>query len=225
MLEILGLRERRPGLGQQRRRDDRHLGAAVVQEVQIVRGAHQRIRGDRNRADLDGAPERADELGRVQAQHQHAVLGLDADLEQRVARSIDQIENVRVGERAVFVAKRRHGPAAFGDVAVDEPRRGVELRGQQLRRVHALGEADVLEVDGPAVDAARWGRDPVGETGDLGHRLHEALDVGLIRLGREPFVLARIPLGLAEHAAVGRHLDLREEPDGPVEPRWGSRSS
>src|SRR5215467_2385463 len=79
------------------------------------------------------------------------------------------------------------------------------------------GQTYVLEVDGAAVDAAGRRRDPVGEARDLGHRLHQAPDVRLVRLGRQPLVLARVPLGLAEHAAVGRHLHLGAEPDRPVE--------
>src|SRR5215470_7085221 len=79
------------------------------------------------------------------------------------------------------------------------------------------GQAHVLEVDGPSVDAAGRRRDPAGEARDLSHRLHQARDVRLVRLGRQPLVLARVPLGLAEHAAVGRHLHLGEEPDRPVE--------
>jgi hypothetical protein len=65
------------------------------------------------------------------------VLGLHAELEQRVPGPVHQLEDVRVGERAVFVAERRGGSPPLGDVAVDEPRGGVELRGEQLRRVHA----------------------------------------------------------------------------------------
>ena len=38
--------------------------AAVVEDVPVVRGSEQRVHGNRDRADLDRAPERAQELGR-----------------------------------------------------------------------------------------------------------------------------------------------------------------
>ncbi len=136
VLEVPGLGERGRRLGEQRRRDDGDLGAAVVQEVEIVGGAHQRVGGDRHRPDLDGAPERSDELGRVEAEHEHAVLGLDADLQERVPGAVHQLLDLPVGERPALIVERRRGAASLGDVPVDEPRRHVELRGERLRRDH-----------------------------------------------------------------------------------------
>src|SRR5262245_33746728 len=46
-----------------------------------------------------------------------------------------------------------------------------------------LPEPDVLEVNGPAVDAARRRRNPVRELPRVGHRLHQALHVHLVLLG------------------------------------------
>src|SRR5437899_7805004 len=79
------------------------------------------------------------------------------------------------------------------------------------------GQADVLEIDRLAVDAAGRRRDPVGEAAALGDRLHQALEVRLVGLGRQPLGPLRIPLGLAENATVGRDLDLAEVADGAVE--------
>src|SRR3989338_8969612 len=81
----------------------------------------------------------------------------------------------------------------------------------------ASGQADVLEVGRLAVDPAGRRRDPVGELPALRHRLHQAPDVGRVRLGGQPVVLLRVPLSLAQHAAVGRYADLGEGADGPVE--------
>src|SRR3989338_570556 len=82
----------------------------------------------------------------------------------------------------------------------------------------ASGQADVLEVGRLAVDPAGRRRDPVGELPARRHRLHQALAVARARLGGQPLVLPGIPLGLAQHATVGRDADLGERTDGPAEP-------
>src|SRR5215471_20582829 len=65
-----------------------------------------------------------------------------------------------------------------------------------------LAEPDVFEVDGLAVDAAGGRSDPAREFPRLGHRVHEALHEGLVLLGGQPLAVSRIPLRLADHAAV-----------------------
>src|SRR5437588_389461 len=67
----------------------------------------------------------------------------------------------------------------------------------------AGGELHVLELDRLAVDAARGRRDPAGELARLHHRRHEARHVGLVLRRRQPVVLAGVPFGLADDAAVG----------------------
>src|SRR5215467_10773295 len=73
-----------------------------------------------------------------------------------------------------------------------------------------LAEPDVLEVDGLAVDPPGGRSDPARECPGLGHGVHEALHEGLVLLGGQPLAVSRIPLRLADHAAVRRHLCLRE---------------
>src|SRR5712692_7500569 len=83
--------------------------------------------------------------------------------------------------------------------------------------VALLGEPDVLEVDGLAVDPAGGRGDPAGELARLDHRLHETLDVFLVVLGGQPVAVTRVPLGLADDAPIRRHAHLPEAADGPME--------
>src|SRR4030095_3652206 len=73
---------------------------------------------------------------RVEAEHEHAVLGLDAELQERVPGAVHQLLDLPVRERPALVLERRSAAASRGGVPVDEPRRHVELRGQRLRRDH-----------------------------------------------------------------------------------------
>src|SRR5439155_989979 len=63
-------------------------------------------------------------------------LHLDAELEERVTRAVDELLDVGVRECPVLVEERRRGAAALRDVLVDEPAGDVELCGQDVRRVH-----------------------------------------------------------------------------------------
>src|SRR5882724_4937647 len=56
-----------------------------------------------------------------------------------------------------------------------------------------LSEADVLEVDGEAVDPAGGRGDPAGEPARLDHRPHQALDVLLVVLGGQRVAEQRVP--------------------------------
>src|SRR5215469_343129 len=80
-----------------------------------------------------------------------------------------------------------------------------------------LSEPDVRELDRLAVDAAGRRGNPARELAGLGHRVHETLHVGLVLLGGQPLAVSGIPLRLADHAAVRRHLRLGERADGPME--------
>src|SRR5262245_27971260 len=61
---------------------------------------------------------------------------------------------------------------------------------------------DIFEIYRLAVDAARRRRDPVGELPQLRDRLHQTLHVLFVRLRRQPLVLMRVPLGLAQQPTV-----------------------
>ena len=128
--------ERRRRLGQEGRRDDRHPGAAVIEDVAIVRGPQERVHRDRDRADLDGAPERAEELGRIEADHDDALLHLDAQLAERVPGAIGELPHVGVAEDPTLAVERGRRAAPLGHRAVDEPARDVEFGRQEVRRVH-----------------------------------------------------------------------------------------
>jgi hypothetical protein len=130
------LAERRTDFSQKRRRDDGGLGPAVAQEIDVIGGPHERVGRDGDGADLDGAPERPQELRGVQTAHPHPVLRDHAEVEQRVARAVGEIEDVGVGEDPVSVEEGRPSPSTLRNVAIDEVGRNVELLRQRLRRVH-----------------------------------------------------------------------------------------
>src|SRR5689334_650337 len=149
------LGEHGPCLGHQWSRDHRGLRAAVSQEVQIVGTAHQRVHRNGHGADLDGAPERAEELGRVEAQHEDAVLHLHAELTKRVARPVDEVVHVAIAQRSTFIVKRGGVRAALLDVAIDEPRRDVELCGQCLPSAHGSAPSRSGSLSGTVLAAFR----------------------------------------------------------------------
>ena len=127
--EVPRLRERGPGLDQERLGDDGDGGAAVVEEVEIVLAPHHGVDGNGDGADLDRAPEGGEELGRVEQQAEDALLALDAQLQEGVARPVHQLLEAGVGERAVLVVEGDPIAAPFLDMPVDEEARRVELRG------------------------------------------------------------------------------------------------
>src|SRR6185503_17520677 len=96
------------------------------------------------------------------------------------------------------------GPSAF-----DVTARGVMVAGST--------QAHVLELERLAVDPARGRGDPAGEAAGLGDGLHQAAHEDLVLGGGKPVVVARVPLRLAQHPAVRRHLDVGEAADGAVE--------
>src|SRR5207247_6590415 len=89
MLQPRKLRADLQDLRQQRGGYDDGDGSSVLEDVpQIVRG-QQGISRYRDRADLDRAEERIDERGRIHDLHDDPLLHLDAEVLERVARSVD----------------------------------------------------------------------------------------------------------------------------------------
>jgi len=126
--QVTGLRQHRARLGQQGLRDDRDRCAAVVEEVLVVVAPHHGVDRDGDRSDLDRAPEGGEELGRVQQQAEHPLLWPHPQVQQGVARTIDQLLQRAVGDRAAVVEEGHLLRAPLGDVAVDEKARRVEAR-------------------------------------------------------------------------------------------------
>ena len=166
------------GLRQEGRRDHGHAGTAVVEDVQIVLAAQQGVDGHGDGADLDGAPEGAQELGAVETDQEDAILHLHAELEEGVAGAVGKVCHIPIGEGALLAEEGGSLVAALSEVTIDEVGGHVELRGQRLGGVHTRprlgvitsgtgfllsGQPHVLEVQGLAVDAAPGRGDPVGE--------------------------------------------------------------
>ncbi len=142
VVQVARAGQHRPRFPEQRLRDHRHRGAAVVQEVTVVVPAHHGVDRDRHRPDLDRAPERGEELGRVEQQAEHALLRAHPQVQQRVARAVDQLLQPSVGQCALLVEERGLLGSAFRDVTVDEEARRVEAGRHRaharLRRVPRL---------------------------------------------------------------------------------------
>ena len=131
-----------PRLGEERLGDDRDLGPAVVQEVQIVLRPHHGVDGDGNRPDLDRPPEGGQEGGRVEEEAEHALLRLDTELAQGVARAVDHLLELGVRDLAVLGEEGRLAPAPFLHVAVHEEARGIEaVRDLERRHCHRSSAA------------------------------------------------------------------------------------
>ncbi len=75
----------------------------------------------------------------------------------------------------------------------------------------------ILEIARLVVDADLGRRDPGRELAALPAGRHQALDEVAVRLGGQPLVLLLRPLGVAQHPAVGRGLDVGELADLAVE--------
>src|SRR5262245_58545968 len=132
-------------LWEQRFADHDDARARVVQDVLVVRRFPERAGGNRYGADLYGAEERVDELGTVEKE-QHDPL-LDADVEsltQHVARAVDALEHLCIGDSLVAAFDRDFGAPPFSDVTIDEPAGGVERIRQ---REHAFILSRVVNLD------------------------------------------------------------------------------
>ena len=99
----------------------------------------KRVRGDRDRADLDRPEERVDECRRIEAQDQNALLESDPELAERVAAAIDVPCKLAVRD-GLPLAADRDDRLADTAMRIDECLGGVVPRGQlrePRRRCHA----------------------------------------------------------------------------------------
>src|SRR2546426_2933066 len=93
-------------LRQERRRDNDRDRAAVVQDVREVAGREERVRRDRDRADLDRSKERVDKGRRVEAKDHDALLEPDPELAEGVAAAVDVGSELAVGSALTLATDR-----------------------------------------------------------------------------------------------------------------------
>ena len=127
--------EERSEHGQQRRRHDERPGAAVAQHVVVIARLEQRVAGNGHEARLDAAEEDRREVDSVVQAHEHALLALKAQADERVRATIDALRELaeRVRSMVVDVGDLRRPPGR--EVALDEVVRGVVFaRDLKLRR-------------------------------------------------------------------------------------------
>ena len=128
-------RERR----QERRRHDQRAGAAVAQHVVVVLRREQRVAGDRNDAGLDAAQERGRKIDRVEQAQEHALLGRETEMDERIGAAVHALRELAVGVRAAVVDVGGLVRAAGGEVALDQVvRRVVVARDLHQRRAQAM---------------------------------------------------------------------------------------
>ena len=109
---------------------DQHARARISEHVAIVRRLPQCIDGDRYRTYRDSAKERVKESGPVVQQQHDAVAAVHtARIAERIAAAVDAFRQLAVGDALVAAFDGDFGGAPFRDVAIDKPRRGVELLG------------------------------------------------------------------------------------------------
>ena len=85
----------------QRRVGHEHPGSTVAEHVRPLGGAEPRVEGHRDRADPKSAEERGHPGKAVRKEHGHALLGLDTEGAQPLARAGGQREHLGVGCRGV----------------------------------------------------------------------------------------------------------------------------
>ncbi len=137
VLQMARVGENRPRLGEERLRDHGHAGTAVIEEIEIVLGAHHRVDGYGHRANLDGPPEGGEEGRGVEEETQHPVFLLDAEAAERIARPVDLLLEPGIGQLALVVKEGDLAAASFGHVAIHEERRGIEaVRHLERRQCH-----------------------------------------------------------------------------------------
>ena len=126
-------------LGKRRLVHDHDARAAVMEQVLVVGRVHPGIDGNGDGANLDGAEEGEGELRAVRQHQQHALLGVQAEAAEGVARPVDRVVDLRVGEALVLVQDGGALAAAGGDVVVDERGgRVVGVRQIESRSAHAI---------------------------------------------------------------------------------------
>ena len=125
-------------MGPRNRGDRRQQGVAddgdprrrVLQNVAIVRRLPQRVDGNRDRPDLDGAEERVEERRSVEQEQHDPLARPDAALTaQEIAASIDALGELVVGDPLGAAFDGDLGAASLEEVPVDEIARRVELLG------------------------------------------------------------------------------------------------
>jgi hypothetical protein len=105
---------------QQVRAYDHHCGPRIADHILVVCGLPQRVERHRDRADLDGAEKRRDELRAVEQQEEHPIFRPYADAPQRVAAAVHMAQHIVVGEPNVATLDGNMPASSFGNVAIDE---------------------------------------------------------------------------------------------------------
>ena len=125
-------------LGKQRRADDQHAGARIVEDVAILGGLPQRVDRNRHRADLDRAEEAAGEVRRIEQQQRDPLFPPHAEMvAQRAAGAVDALQQLLKRDALVAALDGDLRAAAFADVAIDKMRGDVEDVGEGHRTAPA----------------------------------------------------------------------------------------
>jgi hypothetical protein len=110
-----------------RRLHHRHLRAAVVEQELVLLGRHERVDGNSDGPQLDGAPEGGRKRGSVVEHEQDAILDFHSEGGQGMATATRGRGHLAIRHRAARTAKggARRAPAV--DMAIDEEAGGVEV--------------------------------------------------------------------------------------------------
>ena len=106
--------------------DHQHAGAAVVQEILVIVRLQIGVQGDRDRAGFHGAEEAESKFGRVRQQEHHPFFGAHVPLPQGVAKAVDVLVQIAVGDNAVAAQDGGFRLAAGGLMRIDKDRRRVQ---------------------------------------------------------------------------------------------------
>jgi hypothetical protein len=110
---------------------DHHDGrSAVVEQVFIVGRFEQRIHGDRDGPDFNGAEKCIDAFGTVGHDDRDSFLHPDAEREHRVPETVDILVKTAVGDHDVVANDRLLVRSAFLQMAVDEYGGGIQRIGE-----------------------------------------------------------------------------------------------
>ena len=111
--------------GQQRMGDEQHLGAAVVEDVLVLRRGQEGVEGDGHDTGLDRAPEDRRIVDRVEHDQRDAVLAVELDALQRVGGPVHADREVAIGVAAGIVDDRKLVATPLLNVAIDHVDRGI----------------------------------------------------------------------------------------------------
>ena len=116
--------------------DDERAGAAVAEHEIIVGGGQQRVDGHRHHAGFDRAQKGHREIDSIEQDEEHALLGLEAELAQRIGAAIDPLGERTISEARLAVAEGDFVRPARLQVPLDQIDRGVVLpRNRDPRRL------------------------------------------------------------------------------------------